>query len=94
MGKITFVTRFLPSENKVYTYIHTYIHRSILPEGPIKNQRWRPFSKMDTNIMPGEESVKRFERSNGLDIALYKTILLPFTFIINLRHQAASIWTN
>ena len=22
-GKITFVTRFLPSENKVYTYIHT-----------------------------------------------------------------------
>ena len=26
--------------------------------------------------MPGEESVKRFERSNGLDTALYKTI--PF----------------
>ena len=25
LGKITFVTRFLPSENKVYTYIHTYI---------------------------------------------------------------------
>ena len=24
--------------------------------------------------MPGEESVKRFERSNGLDTALYKTI--------------------
>ena len=23
LGKITFVTRFLPSENKVYTYIHT-----------------------------------------------------------------------
>ena len=22
LGKITFVTRFLPSENKVYTYIH------------------------------------------------------------------------
>ena len=30
LGKITFVTRFLPSENKVYTYIHTlrnYEHR-------------------------------------------------------------------
>ena len=26
--------------------------------------------------LPGEESVKRFERSNGLDTALYKTI--PF----------------
>ena len=25
LGKITFVTRFLPSENKVYTY-STYIH--------------------------------------------------------------------
>ena len=24
--------------------------------------------------MPGEESVKRFERSNGLDTALYKAI--------------------
>ena len=24
-------------------------------------------------VMPGEESVKRFERSNGLDTALYKT---------------------
>ena len=30
-----------------------------------------------------EESVKRFERSNGLDTALYKTIPLPFTFIEN-----------
>ena len=28
--------------------------------------------------LPGEESVKRFERSNGLDTALYKTIPLPF----------------
>ena len=28
-------------------------------------------------IIPGEESVKRFERSNGLDTALYKTIPLP-----------------
>ena len=27
--------------------------------------------------MPGEESVKRFEPSNGLDTALYKTIPLP-----------------
>ena len=27
------------------------------------------------NRLPGEESVKRFERSNGLDTALYKTIL-------------------
>ena len=24
LEEITFVTRFLPSENKVYTYIHTY----------------------------------------------------------------------
>ena len=23
-GRLLFVTRFLPSENKVYTYIHTY----------------------------------------------------------------------
>ena len=29
--------------------------------------------------MPGEESVKRFERSNGLDTALYKTIPLPLS---------------
>ena len=29
-GEITFVTRFLPSENKVYTYIHTYVHTYIL----------------------------------------------------------------
>ena len=27
LGGVYFlVTRFLPSENKVYTYIHTYIH--------------------------------------------------------------------
>ena len=25
LGKITFVTRFLPSENKVYTYIHSSV---------------------------------------------------------------------
>ena len=30
--------------------------------------------------LPGEESVKRFERSNGLDTALYKTI--PYTFLV------------
>ena len=29
--------------------------------------------------LPGEESVKRFERSNGLDTALYKTI--PFFYV-------------
>ena len=28
--------------------------------------------------LPGEESVKRFERFNGLDTSLYKTIPLPF----------------
>ena len=28
-----------------------------------------------------EESVKRFERSNGLDTALYKTIPLPLVMI-------------
>ena len=26
LGKITFVTRFLPSENKVYSYIYIYIY--------------------------------------------------------------------
>ena len=31
--------------------------------------------------LPGEESVKRFERSNGLDTALYKTIPLPTNII-------------
>ena len=31
--------------------------------------------------LPGEESVKRFERSNGLDTALYKTI--PFYLFTN-----------
>ena len=29
--------------------------------------------------MPGEESVKRFERSDGLDTALYNNIHLRFT---------------
>ena len=30
------------------------------------------------NLLPTrEESVKRFERSNGLDAALYKTVALP-----------------
>ena len=32
--------------------------------------------------LPGEESVKRFERSNGLDIALYKTIHFILTAFI------------
>ena len=35
--------------------------------------------------LPGEESVKRFERSNGLDTALYKTI--PFVFMCNQAGQ-------
>ena len=30
--------------------------------------------------LPGEESVKRFERSNGLDTALYKAIPLPYLY--------------
>ena len=32
--------------------------------------------------LPGEESVKRFERSNGLDTALYKTH--TFTFLLSI----------
>ena len=38
-----------------------------------------------------EESVKRFERSNGLDTALYKTIPLPFFFIISKLTDVLSI---
>ena len=35
--------------------------------------------------LPGEESVKRFERSNGLDTALYKNYLLPLFFYFGRR---------
>ena len=35
--------------------------------------------------LPGEESVKRFERSNGLDTALYKTIPLPLPLYVFRR---------
>ena len=38
----------------------------------------KPRTVSEWTGLPGEESVKRFERSNGLDTALYKTI--PFTF--------------
>ena len=37
----------------------------------------KPRTVSEGTGLPGEESVKRFERSNGLDIALYKTIPLP-----------------
>ena len=40
----------------------------------------KPRTVSEWTGLPGEESVKRFERSNGLDTALYKTIPLPFTF--------------
>ena len=36
--------------------------------------------------LPGEESVKRFERSNGLDTALFKTI--PFYLFIPVSRFA------
>ena len=36
----------------------------------------KPRTVSEWTGLPGEESVKRFERSNGLDTALYKTI--PF----------------
>ena len=36
----------------------------------------KPITVSECTGLPGEESVKRFERSNGLDTALYKTI--PF----------------
>ena len=35
----------------------------------------KPRTVSERTGLPGEESVKRFERSNGLDTALYKTIL-------------------
>ena len=37
----------------------------------------KPITVSERTGLPGEESVKRFERSNGLDTALYKTIPLP-----------------
>ena len=37
----------------------------------------KPRTVSEWTGLPGEESVKRFERSNGLDTALYKTIPLP-----------------
>ena len=40
----------------------------------------KPRTVSELTGLPGEESVKRFERSNGLDIALYETIPLPFFF--------------
>ena len=40
--------------------------------------------------LPGEESVKRFERSNGLDTALYNTILLRDKF----GHQGDQKWVS
>ena len=39
---------------------------------------------MNRSGLPGEESVKRFERSNGLDTSLYKTIPLPFLYSFSL----------
>ena len=38
--------------------------------------------------LPGEERVKRVERSNGLDTALYKTIPLPFSFVYIASYSA------
>ena len=39
----------------------------------------KPRTVSEWTGLPGEDSVKRFERSNGLDTALYKTI--PFFFL-------------
>ena len=46
----------------------------------------KPRTVSEWTGLPGEESVKRFERSNGLDTALYKIIPLPLPlpFIIVL----------
>ena len=41
----------------------------------------KPRTVSEWTGLPGEESVKRFERSNGLDTALYKTIPLPLLWI-------------
>ena len=38
----------------------------------------KPRTVSELTGLPGEESVKRFERSNGLDTALYKTITFNF----------------
>ena len=35
---------------------------------------------MNRSAMQGRKSVKRFERSNGLDTALYKTHRLPLDY--------------
>ena len=43
----------------------------------------KPRTVSEWTGLPGEESVKRFERFNGLDTALYKTIPLPFYFTLS-----------
>ena len=47
-----------------------------------------------TGLSGKAKSVKRFERSNGLDTALYKNIPLPFTFTIGRYegHRFVSLW--
>ena len=39
----------------------------------------KPSWRRSEQVCQGRKSVKRFERSNGLDTALYKNIPLPFT---------------
>ena len=48
----------------------------------------KPRTVSEWTGLPGEESVKRFERSNGLDTALYKTI--PFFLPFFLKHNRRS----
>ena len=45
---------------------------------PLCDATIEPRTVSEWTGLPGEESVKRFERSNGLDTSLYKTIPLPF----------------
>ena len=54
----------------------------------------KPRTVSEWTGLPGEESVKRFERSNGLDTALYKTIPLPFFFFTIRANYGSSFFRN
>ena len=47
---------------------------------------------MNRSYLPGEESVKRFERSNGLDTALFKTI--PFYLFLHAAYTDTTSLTH
>ena len=53
----------------------------------------KPRTVSEWTGLPGEESVKRFERSNGLDTALYKTTPLPFYLLNKLAQVSKAVPT-